>query len=619
MHNAVFFSLCLTCSALAAADVALSGTVKDNTGAGIPGVTVSLVSDTAKNATTNETGEFTIGSVSVIKSNGAHNVSLHSIGIHENQLRFSTISPVESGTISLFSCSGTRIKDIPLGRMEAGAHTEMLPELAPGFYLLHITIGQTVSTIKLVNTGITALIQDNQSGAKSASRISRTAATASIDSLVAKKSGYKTTKVGIASLKQSGIAIVMAAEPVYAYSAAVENTCSDCKVADLPDTNDLTVKNSKLPDPFKKLDGTRISKKSEWRCRRQEILAQAMKYIYGDKPAPPEVVTGTVTNKEITVHVEDLGKKIDFKATIKLPSVGQAPYPAIIGMGGGSTVTQKASSQGVAVITYTYLELGKEQQPEGNVDRKKDFQGLFYNLYGGKHSAGLLMAWAWGASRMIDVLQKSGSDIIDCRRLAVTGCSRAGKGAFAVGLFDERIALTIPQESSLAGVVAYRVADSKCDEKTKSNFNGQLWFSNDFTKFVMNTSLLPIDANELVATLAPRGFYGIENSSNRPGDMANPKQMCPQGGNMSVQGAAEVYKALGCSQNLSYNSTPTDIGHCGYSEKYTASLTANLKKFLLHQTGETGEIEAVTVEKTTDWIDWIAPTLIDDTDLYETD
>jgi hypothetical protein len=241
--------------------------------------------------------------------------------------------------------------------MEAGIHTEMLPELAPGYYLLHITIGQSISTMKLVNTGTATLIQDNQSGAKSASRISRTAATASIDTLVAKKNGYKTTKVGITSLKQSGISIVMAAEPVYAYSAAVENTCSDCKVADLPDANSLTSKNSKLPDPFKKLDGTRISKKSEWRCRRQEILAQAMKYIYGDKPAPPEVVTGTVTNKEITVHVEDQGKKIDFKATIKLPSVGQAPYPAIISMigifGGDNDVAKKANSQGVA---YYQLE-----------------------------------------------------------------------------------------------------------------------------------------------------------------------------------------------------------------------------------------------------------------------
>jgi hypothetical protein len=618
MHSAVFIFLCFTCSAIAAANIALSGTVKDNAGAGIPGVSISLVSDTAQKATTNVTGEFTIGSVSVIKENGAQNVSLQSIGIHQNQLRFAIVSPAESGTISLFSCSGTRFNDIPLGRMEAGFQTQILPELAPGFYLLHITIDQSVSIMKLVNTGISTLIQDNQSGAKSASRISRTAAASKVDTLIAKKSGYKTTKVGIASLKQTGITIVMAVEPVYAYSAAVENTCSDCKVADLPDGSKLTVKNSKLPDPFKKLDGTRISKKSEWRCRRQEILKQAMKYIYGEKPEPPEVVTGTVSNTKISVHVEDKGKKMDFSATIKLPSSGTAPYPAIIAMGSSNTVVTKVSSLGVAVITYTYSQVATPGS-DGKVNRNTDFKGPFYDMYGTGPAAGNMMAWAWGASRLIDVLQKSGGAIIDYRRLAVTGCSRDGKDAFAVGLFDERIALTIPEESSLGGMVAYRVADAKCTEKTQYNYRDQIWLSNNFSPFVSNTSLLPIDAHSLIATIAPRGFYGIENSSDRPSDMANPRQMCPQGGNMAVQGADSVYKALGCSQNLSYNSTPTDIGHCGYSEKYTASLTANVKKFLLHQPAETGNIDAGTVEKTTDWIDWTAPTLIDDTDLYETD
>ena len=54
---------------------------------------------------------------------------------------------------------------------------------------------------------------------------------------------------------------------------------------------------------------------------------------------------------------------------------------------------KRVTDQGVAVINFDYSQIGKEQQPEGNVDRNRDFQGLFYDLYGGKHSAGLLMAW----------------------------------------------------------------------------------------------------------------------------------------------------------------------------------------------------------------------------------
>jgi hypothetical protein len=88
--------------------------------------------------------------------------------------------------------------------------------------------------------------------------------------------------------------------PVYAYAALEENTCSDCDVSELPDAAQLS-SNSKLPDPFIKIDGTHISKKSEWHCRRQEIIMQAQKYIYGEKPMP-EIVTGTVTEKKFLLQ-----------------------------------------------------------------------------------------------------------------------------------------------------------------------------------------------------------------------------------------------------------------------------------------------------------------------------
>jgi len=38
-----------------------------------------------------------------------------------------------------------------------------------------------------------------------------------------------------------------------------------------------------------------------------------------------------------------------------------------------------------------------------------------------------MMAWAWGVSRMIDILEQYGSRIIDLQHLAVTGCSRMVK------------------------------------------------------------------------------------------------------------------------------------------------------------------------------------------------
>jgi len=234
------------------------------------------------------------------------------------------------------------------------------------------------------------------------------------------------------------------ARPLFDFGATVENTGADCEVPELAGPAELP-RIDRLPDPFTQLDGTRLAQTSEWRCRRQEILEQAEKYIYGEKPPKPESVAGSVTSDTVTVQIQHEGKSIQFSAEIVLPP-GTGPFPALINLGarsgfGGITLGEQVIlGQGVAIIFYNHYDLGQEGQPEAS--RGLPNPGLFYDIYGGDHSAGLLMAWAWGASRLMDVLQESGSGVIDPNRVGVTGCSRNGKGAFAVGVFDERIALT---------------------------------------------------------------------------------------------------------------------------------------------------------------------------------
>jgi hypothetical protein len=53
--------------------------------------------------------------------------------------------------------------------------------------------------------------------------------------------------------------------------------------------------NPKLPDPFTFFDGTKLTRKDQWECRRQEILAMAAKYIYNPVPTKPDSTTGTVS------------------------------------------------------------------------------------------------------------------------------------------------------------------------------------------------------------------------------------------------------------------------------------------------------------------------------------
>lgn len=83
-------------------------------------------------------------------------------------------------------------------------------------------------------------------------------------------------------------------------------------------------------------------------------------------------------------------------------------------------------------------------------------------------------------SRIIDALETTNTGI-DLSRLAVTGCSRNGKGALVAGAFDRRIALVIPQESGSGGAGCWRISDDMLargmDTQTASEIvQENVWF-----------------------------------------------------------------------------------------------------------------------------------------------
>ncbi len=78
----------------------------------------------------------------------------------------------------------------------------------------------------------------------------------------------------------------------------------------------------------------------------------------------------------------------------------------------------------------------------------KDLNAPFYKMYNNQTATGDYAAWSWWVSRLIDGLQIiAKSQNLDMGRIAVTGCSYAGKMALFSGALDERITLTIAQES----------------------------------------------------------------------------------------------------------------------------------------------------------------------------
>jgi hypothetical protein len=355
-----------------------------------------------------------------------------------------------------------------------------------------------------------------------------------------------------------------------------------------------------LPDPFLSMSGSRITNLADWTCRRAEIKAQIENWELGAKPPKPAMVSGSVTTTSITVNAGDGTNSITFSASVALPPTGSAPYPAIIGYIGGSLNPTAVKNLGVAIINFNNDDLGAQSSAGSRG------QGKFYTLYGASNKASSMTAWAWGVSRIMDVLSQSDNTVIDAKHVGVTGCSRDGKGALVAGAFDERIALTIPQESGSGGTATWRISDFQKSQgtnvQTLSEITGENdWFTASFAQFNNTATKLPFDHHMLMGMVAPRGLLAIDNTGidwlTAPSSWGG-----EQAGRM-------IFQALGLPDNLGASQV-SHGDHCAFQASQQPEVDAFIKKFLL------GQDVATDVNKTdgpafdpTQWIDWTAPAL----------
>lgn len=269
----------------------------------------------------------------------------------------------------------------------------------------------------------------------------------------------------------------------------------------------INASNSKLNSPFVFLNGTQVVTKGDFACRQQEISALFQRYELGTLPPKPQTVTGSYSGNTLIVTVGHGGSTISFSVTISGNS-GSSPVPAIIALGGSSVPSQS----GVAQITYNNDDIAAQQ------DKSSRGRGKFYTLYGSSHSAGALIAWTWGISRILDALSTTTGHNIDVNRIGVTGCSRNGKGTYIATAFDPRIALGIVQESGSGGAGCWRISDAMLQAGTSTQTASQIvdenvWFSPNFNQYVNGVNNLPFDHHLLAALVAPRGLLIIENTS----------------------------------------------------------------------------------------------------------
>ena len=353
--------------------------------------------------------------------------------------------------------------------------------------------------------------------------------------------------------------------------AGIENYNSDFEEfvgedCDLPEPTLLSTPSHSLPDPFLMSDGSRMSSVSQWACQRAWLKKNLEAFVHGAKPGTPDSVTGSVSASGVEVHVEHEGKSADFSVTVSLPPGASGPVPGMFQADGSGVPSSFLHGEGVAAITY----------------RHNAAESAFNSIYGGGGVADPIK-WAWAVSRVIDVLvaerDAGNNDVIDPTGLGTTGCSYAGKSAFIVGAYDERIALGLPVESGTGGLGSYRVVGDRDlgpnngeDPEQVSEACGQGWLTSNLCSG--NVDAIPADAHFLVAMYAPRGFTTLDN--NRIGHLGPVAQFA------AASAGAEVFKALGVESHVGYHggNDGDPHNHCAFYPSQEETARKAIRGFL---------------------------------------
>ncbi len=389
---------------------------------------------------------------------------------------------------------------------------------------------------------------------------------------------------------------------MYVYSFAqeiplvydIENRGADCPAPPLPAFDDLPIIEP-LPDPFESSDGSRRDTTFEsWSCRRNEIKAEIEHYEIGPKPDRPDSIKASLNGDTlIIVNVTVNGNTLTLTSPIALPE-GEGPFPAIIGMNNGAVTLPSDifSSRNIATIGYIH-----DQVVTYSWTNTKTPSDPYYQLYPDLYYTGQYSSWIWGVSRLIDGLEMVSDSLpIDLKHLAVTGCSYAGKMALFAGAFDERIALTIAQESGGGGAAAWRVSETLGSVETLGA-TSHVWFMEDLFQFSEDVPKLPFDHHELMAMVAPRALFVIGNP-----DMV---WLADESGYVSCRAAHKVWETFGVPERFGF-SIVGHGDHCILPDIQQPEMEAFVDAFLLGDTLINTNITTNPYDYVnyTRWIEW---------------
>jgi hypothetical protein len=148
---------------------------------------------------------------------------------------------------------------------------------------------------------------------------------------------------------------------------------------------------------------------------------------------------------------------------------------------------------------------------------------------------GAIAAWGWGLSRVLDYLETDPG--VDAKRVALYGASRLGKTVLWTAARDTRFAGVIACCSGEGGAALSRRDYGETIAHLTAPTRYPYQFCANYGKYAQHVDQLPVDANMLIALIAPRPLLLQTGDTDYWSD--------PKGEFLAEKAAEPVYQLLG--------------------------------------------------------------------------
>ena len=352
-----------------------------------------------------------------------------------------------------------------------------------------------------------------------------------------------------------------------------------------------------LPDPLLLADGKPVRDAKTWNeKRRPEIVRLFEENQYGRTPGCPAgmrfevfdkgtpAFDGKAIRRQVTVHFSEnpAGAKMDL--LLYVPAHAAKPVPFLLNAS-FSANSNTVDDPGVKVGEVWGPDKKKVPASQGRrfgkidvarlIDAGFGFGTIYYGdidpdfaggiQYGVRAQFlkagqvepapdewGTISAWAWGLSRAMDYLETDKG--VDAKRVAILGVSRLGKTVMWAGAHDTRFAMVIASCSGEGGAALSRRNYGETIAHLTAPSRYPYQFCANSGKFAEHVDKFPVDANMLVALMAPRPVLLQTGDKDFWSD--------PKGEFLAAVAAGPVYRLLG-KQGLDTEEMPAaGVGIC---------------------------------------------------------